>query len=237
MKLFLTLIFFSFYSWGEIQYKPLSSIERHEVSFGYSVAIKDWKNKKTLEKKLPVVSLNYSLYFPEISHWIFPDNFKNLLILSVSGTGNKLRGQKTYGICGTNTDRQSSMAQFGFKIKSALLETFQPFVEWGWAKPFCHSKNFSEFDKPEIQFKSYLSYGFFVSFKLIDRHSIYALDQDYGVNDLGLKMECLQYNKKTESHSPRAKFDDLLENALQYNKKTESHSPLIHCQLGLKISF
>lgn len=196
-------------SWGEIQYKPLFSMERHELSSGLSVNIKKWHKDQT--EKFPIFFLKYSLYFPEVGQF-FPDTYKHLFIPGLQTGFNLFKTKQKYDLCETGPGILPFTYHYGLKGKSAYFEFFQPFAEWGWAQSLCYSKNLSTTVKTKIKLRYYFSYGVFLSLKVLDRHSMYALDQDYGINDVGLRIECLHYDTTTNS-------------SLQF------------CQIGLQLSF
>ena len=203
--------FFSPLSWSQIQYRPLSSFERHELSSGFSISTKN--GQKGLSDHLPVFFLKYTFYFPEMSV-ILPEPYKNFFIPGFQAGTNLFRTKKNYGICDIKENIHSGAYHFGLKGKSPYFEFLQPFVEGGLARSFCYSKNLSKTSKAKMKLSHYFSYGLFLSFKILDRESIYALDQDYGINDMGIKMECLHYYPKS--------------------KKDKSFRL---CQLGFQVSF
>ena len=211
-RLFLfCLCCFSSPSWSDIQYKPLSSAERHELSSGFST--KDWQKK--LLKNLPAVFLKYTFYFPETED-LLPESYKKIFIPGLS-TGAFLRAWdkgKNYGICKVNAGIHSVAYHLGLKGKSSYFEFLQPFGEFGLARSFCYAKNSSKNPKANLKLSHYFSYGFSLSLKILDKTSIYVLDQDYGINDIGIKTECLHYYTKDKTNKIFS-----------------------FCQLGLQISF
>ena len=210
----LYLCFFPLLSWAQIQHKPLSSIERHELSAGLSISKKSWQEYRL--GKPPVLFLKYALYFPGISNFS-PEPYNKLFRPGLSAGVNFFRSkeEEKYKFCeATGKKKHSSAYHLGFKGKIPYFEFFQPFVEGGLARSFCHSKKFSHFFKAKKKLKSYFSYGFSLSLKILDKISIYTLDQDYGINDIGIKTECKHYHPK--------------------NKDDKSFS---FCQFGLQISF
>ena len=210
---FLGFWFSSSLSWGQIQYNPLSSAERHELSSGFSVSKKN--GQKSLIS-LPVFFLKYGLYFPEIES-VLTEPYKKAFIPGLQMGINLFQAQqivKNYKICGTGSNILSAAYYFGIKGKSSYFEALQPFAELGLARSFCYTKNFSKISTAKIKLRHYLSYGIFFSLKIFDKAPVYALDQDYGINDLGIKMECLHY----------------------YSKKTTDKS-INFCQFGLQMSF
>ena len=217
MKAKIYLILFCFvspFSWGQVQFQPLSSVERHELSSGFSVSIKN-RQKKLLDN-LHVFFLKYSLYFPEMDA-LWSPAYKKILIPGLQAGMSLFRSLgtgKNYGLCKADEGIYSSVWHLGLKGKSAYFDFIQPFVEGGLARSLCYSKNFSKTTTAQKKLSHYFSYGLFLSFKILDRSSIHALDQDYGINDVGLRAECLHYYSKTEEN----KFFRL-------------------CQLGLQLSF
>ena len=82
-KIYLILLcFVSPLSWSQVQFQPLSSVERHELSSGFSVSIKN-RQKKLLDN-LHVFFLKYSLYFSETDA-LWPPAYKKVLIPRPSG--------------------------------------------------------------------------------------------------------------------------------------------------------
>lgn len=213
--LFLFFLCFSPLSWGQMQHKPLSSVERHEVSSGVSISIKNWQ-ENPLSNIFPVFFLKYVFYFPEVSDY-FPKSYERIFIPGLVAGANLFRSQskgKNYKICKMNEGIYPSTYYLGLKGKSAYLEFLQPFAEVGLARSSCYSKNFSKFAKAKKKLNHYFAYGVFLSLKILDRTSIYSLDQDYGINDVGIKAECLHYYPKNEEDK-------------SFN----------FCQFGLQISF
>lgn len=211
---FFFLYLFSTLSWGQMQYAPLASVERHELSSGFSVSIKNWQENPS-SKIFPVFFLKYTLYFPEISSYV-PKPYQKIFIPGFTAGANLFRSQKqgkNYGICKTDEGIYPSTYYLGLKGKMAYFEFLQPFAEFGLARSSCYSKNFSKFFKAKRKLSHYFSYGFFLSLKILDRMSIYTLDQDHGINDVGVKTECL------------------------YHPKTEKNKSLSFCQFGLQLSF
>ena len=210
----LCLGFFPFLLWGQIQHKPLSSPERHELSAGLSISKKSWT--ENLLRKSPAFFLEYALYFPEILNSI-PEPYNKLFRPGLSAGVNffKSKNEEKYRFCETTSKKPNSSAyHLGLKGKIPYFEFFQPFAEWGLARSFCHSEKFSHLFKAKKKLKSYFSYGFILSLKILDKISIYTLDQDYGINDIGIKTECKHYQPK--------------------DKADKSFSL---CQFGLQISF
>lgn len=195
------LCFFSQGAWSDNQYRPLSSVERHELSAGFSISLKNWEEK--MSEALPVFSLKYSLYFPEVN-FLLPEAYHNLLVPGLQLGWDFIQSQsakRDYGLCTLEADTHSSALHFGLKGKNSYFEFVQAFVSGGWAQTFCYSKELSK--KPvQKKLSHYFSYGLFLSLKILDRFAIYALDQDYGINDMGLKAECLHYYQKEEEEKP-----------------------------------
>ena len=212
-KFLFCLCFFSPLVWGQIQYKPLSSPQRHEFAGGFSISTKNWQWKKDFSKNLPSSFLKYAFYFPEIKAFL-PESYKEIFIPSLSFGVNILKRdlleEKNYEICEKSTSIHAFAYHLGLKGTIPYFEFLQPFAELGLARSFCSPKN-SEIKR---KLKHYFSYGFFLSLKTVDSEAIYSLDQDYGINDVGIKTECLHYYSK--------------------NKKDK---PFNFCQFGLQFSF
>lgn len=186
----------SFLSYGDVQYKPLSSVERHELSSGFALNTKKWQEKNS--EKLPVFFLKYSLYFPEAGI-LLPTDYQKAFLPGLQAGFNIFWDQKRYGICESTPGLRSFAYHLGLTGKIAYFEFLQPSASWGWARPLCYFTNFSKSSQAKVKLNSYFSYGLFLSLKILDRHSIYALDQDYGINDVGLRMECMHHSPKTGS--------------------------------------
>ena len=201
------LCFFHPLLWSQVQYTPLSSSERHELSSGISLSPKS--SKETLSSFF----LKYSTYFPETEDFL-PEPYHNILIPGLQAGINLFSREagKKYALCETGTYPFSYY--FGLKGKSSYFEYVQPFAEGGLARSFCYFNGFSKFKKAKTSLSQYLSYGLFVSFKILDSSSIYSMDQSYGINDFGLRGECLHYYSKSEK-------------ANSFN----------FCQFGLQLSF
>ncbi len=192
-------------SWGQMQYSPLSSAERHALSFAAPI-----KNdpQKSWTENLSTFVLKYGLYFPEIEA-AWPDFHKKAIAPSLQ-LGILLRG-KNNEICEKGQNIKSGAYHLGLRGKNSYFSYLQPFVEAGLARSFCHGKKISSFRASRVKLSHYFSYGLLLSLKIFDRAAIYSLDQDYGVNDIGITAECRHYYPKIKGHS--------------------------FCQLGLQMSF
>jgi len=147
---------------------------------------------------------------------ILPDPYKQVLMPGIQ-TGINRSKLKEFGTNNGVCDKPNfhpTVYHFGLKGKISYFEVLQPFSELGIARFFCHSKKYSSFSKSKTQLNHYVSYGLLLSLKILDKLSIYALDQDYGINDLGITVECLHY----------------------YPKKATSKT-INFCQFGLQMSF
>lgn len=206
--LLIYLFLFSQFLWADTQYKPLFSPERHEFSSGWTFSVK---------KKQNGFFLKYALYFPEIPNAFANSLYKNIFIPGLSLGISDFKIQKNnlfHEMCKENTNFRFLPWSLGLKIKSSYYELIQPFGEFGLAQSLCYAEDFSKINSSRKTFKYYLSYGLMLSLKIFDKNGIYSLDQDYGINDVGFKAECLRY---------------YLEN------KEETSLPF--CQLGLQVSF
>ncbi len=182
--------------WAETQYKPQSSFERHEFSFGSSISLTS-KPKKALS----VPFLKYTLYVPEISN-LLVEPYNKIFTPGLSAGANLFLSKdrsKNYGIC-ESEEVYPLVYHLGLKVKVPYFEFFQPFAESGLARSSCYSKNIKVF-KSQKKLSYYLSYGLFLSLKILDRVAVYTLDQDYGINDVGVKAECLRYYPKDKEKS------------------------------------
>ena len=210
----LCLYFFPLISWSQTQYAPLASIERHELSASFSISKKAWQTSRL--RKLPVFALKYALFLPEISNFS-PEPYNKFFTPGFSAGLNLFRKQShtNYELCeSTNQNHFSAAYHFGLKGKIPYFEFLQPFAELGLARSFCYSRYFSNFFKAKKTLQHYFSYGFSLSLKILDKISIYTLDQDHGINDIGIKTECIHYYPKNKENKPFS-----------------------FCQFGLQVSF
>ena len=197
--------------WSDIQFKPLSSPENHDLSAGLSVPL-----KKTGKTNKLGSSLEYTLYFPKIIS-LYPPDYKNIFIPGLSlGINSSEIGEEGYfyDTCKKNKKLYFLAWHIGLKGKIPYSELIQPFGELGFTRSLCYARNFSKTYTPQTKFKYYLSYGLFLSLKILNKIAIYSLDNDYGINNIGIKAECRHYY--TES---------------------EKNNPLNVCQFGLQVSF
>lgn len=183
---------------AEIQYKPLSSQQKQEISSGFSL----FRNNLNLEQleSPPAFFIKYSFYIPELSE-MFLDSYKDFFIPALQAGIHVFRntsGIKAYNLCDSTQTSHSLAYHIGLKGKIAYFDLFQPYAELAWAKNFC-SKKFSTINSPQKKLKHYFSYGALLSLKIFDKESIYELDQDYGINDIGLQMSCSHYSPENRT--------------------------------------
>ena len=199
--LFLCLGFFASFSWGQAQYQPVSSLERHELAIDFPFSLKSWKGFSALK---------YTVYFPEIFA-LAPSPYNQIftpgLQAGILHTLGPNQTGKNYGHCGAK--KTLPPYHIGFKGKISYFELLRPFFELGFTQSLCYAPKTSK-----IKLSHYVSFGLFLSLKTLDSSSIYSLDQDYGINDLGLKTECLRY----------------------YSEQNKEKS-FPFCQFGFQISF
>lgn len=185
---------------AQVQYQPLSSVQRHELSISASVKSQDSNFHFNLKQK----NLNYAIYFPELVSLLFPSQKKGWFIpaLSMGFHGFKKDDtQKLHQTCQPASDLLGLIPGYiGFKGILTYLELIQPFAELAYARFLCYKKNPQKmsFYKNNTLWSWYHAYGVFLSLKLLDKIGIYSLDQDYGINDLGLKLACSSYYKTTK---------------------------------------
>ena len=209
--------FFSFSLWGQVQYRPIPSFERHEISSGFSFSLgitgdgvlengienlSEKKEIKNLSENFHNFFLKYAFYFPEVNS-LFLESYQDVFIPGLVIGMNLFRDQKTfsslegikenYGICEANDSIYPLNYYLGLKGKNNSFEFFQAFAEFGFVRSLCYSTKLSKGFDPISQLSYYLSYSFFFSFKILDKMAIYALDQEYGINDIGIKAECSHY--------------------------------------------
>lgn len=205
-------LFLCFPSWGVIQYRPIGSPERHEIAGGWTFgdpfhnftdddkvsllpAQKDGSSSPSLANKRAYF-LNYSLYFPEVTA-LLPKPW-NKVGSSGFSTGARLF-QKGEGFC-TEKGQSPLFTHLGLKAKFSYFEEITPFLEYGLGWLGCAQNLKLDKDKPfkytptSTKIKTYIAIGLNLSFKILDRKSIYSLDQDYGFNDMGIQGQCRWYH-------------------------------------------
>ena len=189
---FFILSLLCFPSWGLIQYKPISSPERHEITVGWSFK----KPIPNFASQHRAFLLNYSLYFPEITA-LLPKPWNDIGAPGLS-LGARLF-KKGHSLCNNEKD-QPLFTHLGFKTKISYLETVIPFAEYGMGWMSCvqnltldrSAETFKRSSGP-IKIKSYLALGLNLSLKILNKKTIYSLDQDYGLNDIGVQAQCRWY--------------------------------------------
>ena len=180
-------------TWGMIQYKPISSIERHEIAIGWAfkTPIQNFASRYRAD------SLNYSLYFPEVTA-LLPEPWSNVGAPGLN-LGAKLFNKEAKLFC-TKEKEQTLFTYLGLKARFSYFETLIPFVEYGMGWMNCiqnltfdkEAETFKHSPGP-IKVKAYFALGLNLSFKILDKKSLYNLDQDYGLNDIGIQGQCRWY--------------------------------------------
>ena len=203
-------LFLCFPSWGIIQHRPIGSPERHEIAGGWTLGdpfVDDDKVILTPNQKNgnpspnPVAGkrayfLNYSLYFPEVTA-LLPKPWNKIGAPGLS-LGARLF-QKGGELC-IEQEQQSLFTHLGLKARFSYFEKVIPFVEYGLGWLGCVQNLKLDKDKPfkytptSTTMKTYAAIGLNLSFKILDRKSIYSLDQDYGFNDMGIHGQCRWYH-------------------------------------------
>ena len=229
-KVLLSLIFFTpLFSVGELQYRVEGSQERHEIAgglFNYPVT------KNYVPKSTSGAYLDYSFYFPEI-HDLLDNQFKTYgqlgftgKVYAFSNANGEIQDVEAEGLCVSGSD-YPAVFLFGTKARISYLEYFNPSIEYGWTFIHCGSKldvkNLKSFNLKSIDssLNRYISIGLDVSLKLFDRASVYALDEDYGINDIGFNFKCTLLSGNVEAEEKDAKVQN---------------KPWI-CQVGLSLLF
>ena len=186
------LLSFSFPSQGNIQYKPISSPERHEFTggFAFKTPLPNFASRHR------ALSLNYSLYFPEVTA-LLPEPWNHIGApgLNLGATLFKVG----YKLC-TQEKEQPLFTHLGLKAKISYFETIIPFAEYGMGWMSCiqnltlnkEAEVFKHSQGP-LKVKTYFALGLNLSFKILDKKSMYSLDQDYGLNDIALQGQCRWY--------------------------------------------
>ena len=198
MRAFLILfmsLFFSLPAVSEVQYTPSPSLEKHGLFIGGIFDNNFLKSiKSTKDIKLPQSwLLSYDLYFPEINETLLEDSpYKNFFKVGLSfGAHAYDKGHSSaFKFCDS---KRFLGYNVGAKASFDYLEYFRPFVEAGLSRSNCvqynnlQDFNFSDSTKNT---KAYYSIGALLSFKVFHRASMYGLDQDYGINDVGFFAKC-----------------------------------------------
>ena len=207
------LCLFCFPSWGTIQYRPIGSPERHEIVGGWTLedpfrnfadddkiilspAQENGNSLNSLAASKRAYFLNYSLYFPEATT-LFPKPWDKIGAPGLS-LGARLF-QKGGELC-AEKESYPLFTHLGLKARFPYFEEVIPFVEYGMGWLGCvHNlkleKNKSFKYSPTLtKIKTYIAVGLNLSFKILDRKSIYSLDQDYGFNDMGIQGQCRWYH-------------------------------------------
>ncbi len=199
------IIFFICWFWlmpslAMVQYKPISSMER---SGFYGGGIVDYKSLPDLKNIVSGYSLQYHFFIPEMNKLVaqsYRDFFK--ISLGLGAHWFKKAYDKNQFQCESSKSLQTLIYRGGLRGAFTYVEYFTPFVEFGLARSRCFSYKVSEkisFEKPSNKFKSYISFGLFLSFKLIDKIAIYSLDKDYGINDIGIIGQCSWFHREEKA--------------------------------------
>ena len=202
----LLFLFWAVPSLANIQYKPISSVERSGFYFGGTL-----ENKFVTEEEsfFSGYSFKYDFFIPEINNLV-GENYRDIFKFSL-GVGShffKAKYKNNKSLCESSKQPQALLYYGGLKGILAYFEYFTPFVEFGLVRSHCFSYDQAakklSFSKASQEMKSYLSFGLFLSFKMLDRVSIYSLDRDYGINDVGVTSRCSWfYKKEVKTKSPR----------------------------------
>ena len=178
-NLIFLLFLFPLFSWG-IQYQPTSSVKRHEISLNFDLRLSKEKN---LWKKFSSKSLTWTVLIPEFNDFI-PSPYKNIFTPGVDlGFLFFDEKNKNTDVCPVDKEGYQGAWHLGVLGKIDYFEPVKFFGSLGLTRGNCVKKKdlFDVSLKQELS--HYLSYGMFFSLKLLDKSSVYALDQDYGVND------------------------------------------------------
>lgn len=208
-------LLFALASQAEIQYRPIASPENHAVSIGIS---KDFfsrgdvvflpENRKQNPQLIPPLGRTISYHFvPSFLNQYLKIEQEEALKVGLS-TGAHIffmeevqQHLQTY--CG-ETQFNPAVFYGGLKVFMSYFESIKPFVEYGLAQATCVKLGSpsseeagveerladSAIKESSLSLDSYFSAGVFVSFKLLDKMSIYSLDQNYGANDFGMQAQC-----------------------------------------------
>lgn len=243
---------------AETQYKPFSSLQRHEISLG------DTFNKGFLDRIEGIgtfkdpdgLFLEYGFLLRELNQYI-PKPYQNIFVLSLNAGVSVL--DKEYG---KNYDEQPSFCEdaqsliYNGALKGKLdyFEYIKFFAEWGLTKSSCIDytdlKNF-KFKPASKATEYYYSVGGFLSFKVLNKTSIYSLDRDYGINDMGLLAKCFWISFKDDKKDSSTKIQSSLapqdipvdklpvssEVSLSESSSSSANKNLLNCEVGLSLVF
>ena len=207
--LLISLAFLPQFLGANLQYKPLFSPERHEFSSGWAFSMRNTKQDGYFIK--------YAFLLPEGLNIFSPFLSKNFFVPGLSFGANSFpiyKSKQFEKMCGKDMEFFLPLS-LGIKANLPYYELVKPFGEIGLTHSMCYIKNFSKIDKSQKKLKYYLSYGLLLSLKILDKSNIYSLDQDYGLNDIAFRAECLHY----------------------YYPEIEKAKNLHFCQFGLQVSF
>ncbi len=190
----LLLLVWSVPSLAEVQYKPLFSTERNNFYFG-GVLNDNLTNKENL---FVGSSLKYDLFILEINNIVakpYRDFFKFSL-----GMGGHFLDETYKGFqCESSNFPETFIYHGGLKGTLTYFEILVPFFEFGLSRTACFNSEQGKRDvnwASNIDLKYHMSFGFFLSFKILDKMAIYSLDRDYGINDIGLVGQCSWFYKE-----------------------------------------
>ena len=202
---------------ASIQYEPLSSPVRHELFFGVSAF-------PSLGKKIRMnaraFSFQHNMLLKETNS-LFGESYKDIIMPGVQWGGSfflydEKPKKRNYGVCASG---DTLSGHLGLSLSLFRKYFLSPFGSAGLSGSVCFFKSAAEMLAQKAVFSPYLSYGLFLSFKAFDRGAVYGLDQDYGLNDIGFKGECVHHFYSLGRKS---------------GKKVQ---PVRFCLLGLQLSF
>ena len=177
---------------ADIQYEPLSSPKRHELFFGTALVPFETKWNRIFR----AFSFQHNVLLREADQAL-GESYRDIFIPGIQWGLGFFRYEKSsqdsnarnYGACANSNSLSGQLA-----LSLSLFHKFflRPFGAAGMSGTLCFLKSLSKIQEEKPVFSPYLSYGLFLSLKIFDRGAVYSLDQDYGLNDIGIKGECVQ---------------------------------------------
>lgn len=205
--LFCCFLILPIFAGADIQYEPLSSSERHELFVGSTVLPEKYRFQI-----FRVFSFKHNVLLKEVD-LILSESYRDIFVPGIQWGGSfflyndpsKNSSIKNYGVCATG---RTLSGHLGLSLSLFRKFFLKPFGSAGLSGSLCFLKDVSKMLSQKAVFSPYLSYGLFLSFKVFDRGAVYSLDQDYGLNDIGFKGECMHnfYPEKSSSHETKNRF-------------------------------
>ena len=203
--LFTVLSVFSLSLFADRQYRPVASLERHQLSFG--VFTYPFKLNQLVNSH-PSYFLEHQVYLPEI-HKLLKYKYKDYGQVSLVGGVHllNLKNNSFTDMCPHKNRKQPLFVHAGLQLRRTFFEVLSSAFGYGWQVPLCSSElswtriQSLRLQSSPAQFRQYVSVGLDLSLKIFDKASLYNLDGDYGLNDIESQIKCslLFKNKSLES--------------------------------------